>query len=131
MEAAKVLYNALPKQDRQEILEQQVAKIILHEEVTYLEHVIEQGLLTPRDAEISMRQIIADADAIEKDRKRITVYDNLIFCPIKYVLIFISEVMERAKIRRREITVNTLHKNRGNDDLQPAVRDDIYSMDND
>ena len=73
MEAAKVLYNALPKQDRQEILEQQVAKIILHEEVTYLEHVIEQGLLTPRDAEISMRQIIADADAIEKDRKRITV----------------------------------------------------------
>lgn len=74
MEAAKALYNALPKQDRHEILVQQVAKIILHEEVMYLEHVIEQGLLTPRDAETSMKQIIADADAIERDRKRITVY---------------------------------------------------------
>lgn len=77
MHAAQVLYNALPIQDRHAILVQQVAKIILHEEVSYLEHVIEQGLLTPRDAEHSMRQIIADGEVIEKDRKRITVYVDI------------------------------------------------------
>lgn len=50
-------------------MENQAAKAVLHEEAHYIQHLTEEGYISPKDAEVSMRTIIDDVEKLESERK--------------------------------------------------------------
>ena len=65
-----MLFELLPVTEREHIVENQAAKAILHEEANYIQHLTEEGYISPKDAEVSMRTIIDDVEKLETKRKQ-------------------------------------------------------------